>query len=149
MMAVSALAPAVSSASALRSNHPDETHFAKLVDVARQLQTRDMSQVEATRNMLYWIKALGGHLESDVTVTADLLLDAARRTECEIMAGNYRGPLHGVPIGIKVLRCTRGVPTASGTNRLSMAVSALTRTAVGSAGTGCFPSPSRLTVSGL
>jgi amidase len=59
-----------------------------------------------------------GHLKSYVTVTADRAISAAREAESEILTGNYRGPLHGIPVGIKDLCYTVGVATMAGTKVL-------------------------------
>ena len=52
-------------------------------------------------------------------MTPDRALAAARRAEAEIQSGRYRGPLHGMPIGVKDLCYTRGVATAAGTKIFS------------------------------
>jgi amidase len=102
----------------LGSYPPDELHYASLADVARLLQAREISPVELTHMMLDRIAAVDGHLKSYVTVTADLAMSVARKAESEIMAGNYHGPLHGIPIGIKDLCNTVGVATMAGTKVL-------------------------------
>jgi amidase len=56
-----------------------------------------------------------GQLQSYVTVMAEQALASARRADAEIEAGRYRGPLHGVPIGVKDLCYTRGIRTMAGT----------------------------------
>src|SRR5262249_6498497 len=53
-------------------------------------------------------------LRSYATVTAEPALAAAARADGEIAAGRLRGPLHGVPIAVKDLCCTQGIPTAAG-----------------------------------
>ena len=69
--------------------------------------------------MLDRVAAVDRKLKSYVTVTPDRALAAARRAEAEIQSGRYRGPLHGMPIGVKDLCYTRGVPTAAGTKIFS------------------------------
>ena len=82
-----------------------------LTDVAGLLETKAVSPVELTRAVLERIEAVDATLHAYLTVTADAALEAAREAEREIVAGRYRGPLHGVPLGIKDLCATRGVRT--------------------------------------
>lgn len=94
-------------------------HYATLADVARRIEARQLSPVELTRQMLDRITAVDRTLHSYVTVMADRAMASARRAEAEIQAGRYRGPLHGVPIGVKDLCYTSGVPTMGGTKVLA------------------------------
>jgi len=52
-----------------------------------------------------------------VTLTGDLALEQAARADREIASGNYRGPLHGIPWGVKDLFATKGIPTTWGLER--------------------------------
>jgi amidase len=88
--------------------------FAHLVDVAHLIRTRQISPVELARPMLARIEAVDPKLHSYTTVTPELALAQAKQAEAEIMAGRYRGPLHGVPIGLKDLCFTKGVKTTGG-----------------------------------
>ena len=107
-----------SPAAMLGGDPPGELHYANLADVARSLQAREISPVELTQMMLDRIEAVDGHLKSYVTVTADRALTAAHKAESEILAGKYRGPLHGIPVGTKDLCYTVGVATMAGTKVL-------------------------------
>jgi aspartyl-tRNA(Asn)/glutamyl-tRNA(Gln) amidotransferase subunit A len=88
-----------------------------LLDAAEQIHDSKLSPVELTRECLDRIERLNPTLNAFITVTADLALDAARRAEAEIVAGNYRGPLHGIPIGLKDLFDTAGVLTTAASNQ--------------------------------
>ncbi len=88
-----------------------------LVDAAEQIRTRRLSSVELTHECLDRIERFNPTLNAFITVTADLALDAARHAEAEIIAGNYRGPLHGIPIGLKDLFDTAGVLTTAASNQ--------------------------------
>jgi aspartyl-tRNA(Asn)/glutamyl-tRNA(Gln) amidotransferase subunit A len=57
---------------------------------------------------------LGPKLNAVATVTRELGLKEARTAEEEIKAGKYRGPLHGIPYGVKDLLATNGIPTTWG-----------------------------------
>jgi len=88
------------------------------VDLARLVRTRAVSPVELVRAHLDRIEALDGKLRSFITVTADSALEAARSAEVAVMAGGTLGPLHGVPVALKDLYCTRGVRTTGGSKIL-------------------------------
>ena len=88
-----------------------------LTDAAERIRTRRLSPVELTRECLSQIERLNPRLNAFITVTEDLALKQAREAESEISAGNYRGPLHGVPIGLKDLFDTAGVRTTAASNQ--------------------------------
>ena len=88
-----------------------------LMETAEQIHTRRLSPVELTRDCLARIEQLNPILNAAITVTADQALDAAKLAESEILAGNYRGPLHGIPIGLKDLFDTAGVRTTAASNQ--------------------------------
>jgi len=88
-----------------------------LTDAAEQIRTRRLSPVELTRECLARIERLDPSLNAFITVTVDLGLEQARRAESEIAAGNYRGPLHGIPIALKDLFDTAGVRTTAASNQ--------------------------------
>jgi amidase len=99
---------------ATRRTNMSELHYLSLTDVARKVQSRECSSVEVTRHMLERISRLDGKLRSYATVIADIALAQAQDADAEIGAGRVRGPLHGVPIGIKDLCATRDMPTHVG-----------------------------------
>jgi aspartyl-tRNA(Asn)/glutamyl-tRNA(Gln) amidotransferase subunit A len=85
-----------------------------LTDLAGRLRRREVSPVEVTRDVLDRIAAHDAGLCTFITLTPEAALAAARRAEAEIGAGDYRGPLHGVPLSAKDLFATRGVTTTCG-----------------------------------
>lgn len=89
-------------------------HYLELLEVGRQIRSRELSSVEVTRAQLERIRELDGQLRSYTIVLAGQALQQAAQADAEIAAGNFRGPLHGVPIGIKDLCWTKGVKTAAG-----------------------------------
>ncbi len=91
-------------------------HYSSLRDVARRIQSREISPVELTTGMLDRIAAIDGKLKSYATVMREQALEAAKRAEEEIRGGRYRGPLHGVPVAVKDLCYTKGVRTMAGTS---------------------------------
>ena len=92
-----------------------DLHYTSIADIAQAISKKDVSPVELTRHLLERIAQMDSKLHSYFTVTADRALDEARAAEREIVAGRYRGPLHGVPLGIKDLCDTAGVRTTAGT----------------------------------
>ena len=89
-------------------------HYQTITEVAGRLASREISPVELTRTILDRIAALDGELKSYATVMAEPAMASARAAEAEIAAGRYRGGLHGVPIAVKDLCFTTGVPTMGG-----------------------------------
>jgi len=91
-----------------------DLHYLELVELARRIRAKEVSPVEATRAQLARIEALDGRLRSYALVLAEQALADARQAEAEIARGAVRGPLHGVPIAVKDLCWTKGIPTAAG-----------------------------------
>jgi aspartyl-tRNA(Asn)/glutamyl-tRNA(Gln) amidotransferase subunit A len=91
-------------------------HVSKLtiVEAAKMLRNRQLSPVELTTACLNQIEKLNPLLNAFITVTADSAMAEARQAEDEITKGNYRGSLHGIPIGLKDLIDTAGVKTTCG-----------------------------------
>ncbi len=89
-------------------------HFLSITELAARIRRREISPTTVVRAQLDRIAALDGVLHSYALVMADMAMAQAEAAEAEIAAGRYRGPLHGVPIGVKDLCWTEGVPTAAG-----------------------------------
>lgn len=92
-----------------------DLHYLELTELAEHLRRREVTSVEVTRAQLARIDCLDSHLASYACVTAEQALSAAEAADAEIAAGRYRGPLHGIPLGIKDLFWVKGVPAAAGT----------------------------------
>jgi aspartyl-tRNA(Asn)/glutamyl-tRNA(Gln) amidotransferase subunit A len=90
-----------------------------LVAVAERIRRRDLSPVEVTERVLARIAALDARFNAFVTVLAERAMDEAREAEGEILAGAYRGPLHGMPVSVKDLFFTKGVRTTAGSRVLA------------------------------
>ena len=88
-----------------------------LTEAAEQIRTRRISPLELTRECLSRIERLNPLLNAFITVTGDLALEEARQAEAEVTAGNWRGPLHGIPIGLKDLLDVSGIRTTAASNQ--------------------------------
>lgn len=84
-----------------------------ILDLAGQLRTRKLSPVELTKDYLGRIEKLNPTLNAFIAVTADAALQQAREAEAEIQRGQWRGPLHGIPIALKDLIDMAGVRTTA------------------------------------
>jgi len=85
--------------------------FLTIAEAGALIGKRELSPVELTESRLARIERLDGKLHSFIRVLREPALAAARAAAAEIMAANYRGPLHGIPIGLKDIYDTKGVPT--------------------------------------
>jgi len=85
--------------------------FATISDLWPQVRRGEISPVEITRECLRRIEKLNPALNAFITVTAESALFEARTAEAEIARGEWRGPLHGIPISLKDLIDTAGVRT--------------------------------------
>ncbi|MGD9536147.1 MAG: amidase [Alphaproteobacteria bacterium] len=90
-----------------------------LAELGQAIKARKVSPVEATRATLDRIGKLDGKLHSYVTLMAESAEREARAAEEAIGKGDYRGPLHGVPVGIKDLCDAAGVATMAGMPRIN------------------------------
>jgi aspartyl-tRNA(Asn)/glutamyl-tRNA(Gln) amidotransferase subunit A len=85
-----------------------------LAALATALRERRLSPVEVVNTLLERIESEDAKLNAFITVLPERALEEAARSEKEMLAGKYRGPLHGVPVGVKDLICTEGVRTTMG-----------------------------------
>ena len=88
--------------------------FLTIAEAASLISEKRLSPVELTRAYLDRIERLNGRLHAYVRVLHDEALAGARAAEAEIVAGHYRGALHGIPIALKDIYDTAGVPTEGG-----------------------------------
>ena len=92
----------------------DELAFASIGDLGSLLKSRQLKSVELTRMYINRIKRFDDSLQAVITLTEDLAMEQALRADRELDAGYYRGPLHGIPYGIKDLFAVPGYPTTWG-----------------------------------
>jgi aspartyl-tRNA(Asn)/glutamyl-tRNA(Gln) amidotransferase subunit A len=92
----------------------DATYFLTIRELGARIKSRSLSPVELTEGCLDRLDKLGPKLNAVVTVMREPALRDARAAEAEIRRGKHRGPLHGVPYGVKDLVATKEAPTTWG-----------------------------------
>src|SRR5215475_8564405 len=92
----------------------EELAFSTVTQLADLVRTKQVSPVELTKMYLARLKKYGPALLCVVTLTEELALKQAEEAEREIRRGKYRGPLHGIPCGVKDLFATKGIKTTWG-----------------------------------
>jgi aspartyl-tRNA(Asn)/glutamyl-tRNA(Gln) amidotransferase subunit A len=92
---------------------PTDLHRLTIADAARLIERRRLSPVELTDALLARIQALDPQLNAFLLPTPEKAREQAKAAEREIMAGRYRGPLHGIPFGLKDIYATAGIRTTS------------------------------------
>jgi aspartyl-tRNA(Asn)/glutamyl-tRNA(Gln) amidotransferase subunit A len=87
----------------------DDLCFLSVAEAGRQIKTKKLSPVELAKAYLSRIEKVDPLVHSYLTVTPELALKEAKAAESEIMAGKYRGPMHGIPYAVKDNIETAGV----------------------------------------
>lgn len=99
---------------AVQLQKPDDLTGLSLSDASELVRLGRVSPVELTRACLARVERLNPTLNAFITVTAEQALSDAKAAETEIARGRRRGPVHGIPIGLKDLFDTAGVRTTAG-----------------------------------
>ncbi|MDH5382642.1 MAG: amidase family protein, partial [Cyclobacteriaceae bacterium] len=89
----------------------DELAFYPVADLAVLIKSRKITSMELTQLYLNRLKKYGDTLQCIIVITEELALSQAKKADEEIAAGQYRGPLHGIPYGIKDLLTLDGYNT--------------------------------------
>lgn len=95
-------------------NPNDDPAQLSLLEVSDLIRKKKVSPVELTTTCLARIDRTNPALNAFITATRESALEQARTAEAEVMRGNWRGSLHGVPIALKDLFDTAGVRTTAG-----------------------------------
>ena len=98
----------------VRPKNIEDLAFCSVGQLAELIRTRAVTSEQLTVMYLNRLKKYGPKLECVVTLTEDLALKQARQADKEIAKGKYRGPLHGIPFGVKDLLSVRGYKTTWG-----------------------------------
>jgi len=97
-----------------RPKNLEDAAYWPVTQLAELIRTKLATSVELTEMYLARLKRLNPKLLCAVTITEDLAMRQARQADQEIAAGHYRGPLHGIPWGVKDLYAAKGYPTTWG-----------------------------------
>lgn len=92
----------------------DELAFYSVGQLAELIKTRRVTSTQLTQMYIRRLKKYDPQLLCVVTLTEELAMRQAKRADEEIARGKYRGPLHGIPYGVKDLLATRGIRTTWG-----------------------------------
>ncbi|MEK6406560.1 MAG: amidase [Acidobacteriota bacterium] len=95
-------------------NSLEEVAFFTATQLAELVRTHQVTSTDLTKMYLARLKRYGPKLLCVVTLTEDLALKQAAEADREIKSGKYRGPLHGIPCGVKDLFATKGIKTTWG-----------------------------------
>ncbi|MEP6730155.1 MAG: amidase, partial [bacterium] len=107
----------------------DEIAFAPVTKLSRWIETKKLSSERLTNIYLARLQQYDPKLHCVITLTRDHAIAQAKKADAEIASGKYRGPLHGIPYGVKDLLDTAGIATTYGAepfrNRVPTADSAV------------------------
>src|SRR5215472_1028314 len=109
----------------------EELAFMTIAEAGRLIERTELSPVELTNALIRRAEALDPQINAYLLLTAERTLDYAHCAEREIMAGTYRGPMHGIPFGLKDIYATAGIRTTGHSRVRFDAVPAADATTVG------------------
>ncbi len=96
----------------------EDLAFSTISELAPKIQQKEVSPVELTRLVLERIERYNGQLLAYISVVADRAMGVARSAESAVLAGQYLGALHGIPLALKDLVDTAGILTTGGSGLL-------------------------------
>jgi Asp-tRNA(Asn)/Glu-tRNA(Gln) amidotransferase A subunit family amidase len=92
----------------------EDIAFATVTQLSGWIESKQLTSERLTRIYLARLEKFNPQLRCAITITRDHALKQARQADAEISQGKYRGPLHGIPFGVKDLLDTAGIPTTYG-----------------------------------
>jgi Asp-tRNA(Asn)/Glu-tRNA(Gln) amidotransferase A subunit family amidase len=95
-------------------DHDEAIAFAPVTQLSHWIESRQITSERLTRIYLSRLEKFNPQLRCAITITRDLALQQAKQADEETARGKYRGPLHGIPFGVKDLLDTAGIPTTYG-----------------------------------
>src|SRR5678809_196149 len=96
----------------------NELAFYSIMQLASLIKNKKITSVELTKFFIERLKKWGDTLQSVITLTEDLAMQQAKQADEEIQKGIYKGPLHGIPYGLKDLFAVKGYKTTWGSTCL-------------------------------
>lgn len=112
------------------SANPSGAHFLTIADASRLLSARKISPVELVDAFLRRIENIDDRLHSYITVLAERARAQAKVAETEIAAGRWKGPLHGIPFGVKDNYHVTGIRTTGGSRLMADYIAGETSTLI-------------------
>lgn len=88
--------------------------FYSVADLSVLIKTKKISALELTQFFIDRIKQYGDSLQCVISITESIALEQAKAADAELASGKYRGPLHGIPYGLKDLFAVNGTKTTWG-----------------------------------
>ncbi len=95
-------------------SNDEDIAFAPMSKLSRWIEQHKLTSERLTNIYLDRVQRFNPELRCVITITRDHALAQARQADQEIVSGNYRGALHGIPFGVKDLLDTAGIPTTYG-----------------------------------
>ncbi len=92
----------------------NELAFYSILQLASLIKNKKISSVDLTKFFIARLKKFGDTLQCVISITEDIAMAEAKEADKEIAAGKYRGPLHGIPYGLKDLFAVKGTKTTWG-----------------------------------
>ena len=92
----------------------DDIAFASVTQLSGWIEQRKLTSERLTNIYLKRLREYNPKLRCVITLTSELAMQQAKQADVEIAAGKYRGPLHGIPYGVKDLLDTANIPTTWG-----------------------------------
>ena len=92
----------------------NELAFYSVLELASLIKYKKISSVELTKFFIARLKKYGDTLQCVISLTEDIDMQEAQQADAEIAFGKYRGPLHGIPYGLKDLFAVKGTKTTWG-----------------------------------
>ena len=92
----------------------NELAFYNILQLASLIKNKKISSVELTKFFIDRLKKFGDTLQCVISLTENIAMQQAKQADQEIAAGKYRGPLHGIPYGLKDLFAVKGTKTTWG-----------------------------------
>ena len=92
--------------------------FLTIKEASKLISKKEISPLELTNSVLERIQEYDKKLNSYITVLEENAISSAKKAEEEIQSGEYKGPLHGIPISLKDIFITKGIKTTCGSGML-------------------------------
>lgn len=97
---------------------PSDLHYLSIAEAGALIRDKELSPVEYVKTLIERAEAINPLLDAYVLATPEVALRQAEKAEADIAAGNWRGPLHGIPFALKDIYDTAGIRTTAHSRQL-------------------------------